>query len=182
VIVIDPKSQFSWGSSRSPERRGFIAKNLADLQRKAAKTIKTGDPIIYRPDASALDPENAFGLDAVYEMAYQRGNTLVYIDELYFLANGTDFAKRAPWFFRCVIAGRSRGVGVWSAYQRPSWIPLIAMTETECRAVFYLRITEDQRRIDSSFGKVDWQALQKAKHTFAISTDLGVSPPCRLKA
>jgi uncharacterized protein YozE (UPF0346 family) len=180
VIVIDPKQQFSW---QRPGDKRFArkAKDFKELVKLLNLSAKDGYPIIYQPDLSALDPDSSYDLDRVYELAFHRGNTLVYIDELYFLANGSDFAKRAPWFFRCVVAGASKGVGVWSAYQRPSWVPLIAMTETEVRAIFYLRIKDDRSRIDSSFGEMPWQQLRDTQHGFCISTDRWTSPVMRAR-
>jgi len=185
VIVIDPKSQFSWKQPGN-ERYGRRAKSYPQLVKMLNASRHDGYPIIYSPDLTNLDPENAFELDAVYELAFKRGNTLVYIDELYFLANGTDFNKRAPWFFRCVTAGASRGIGVWSSYQRPSWVPLIALTETEVRAVFYLRTRDDQLRIDKSFGETDsggvpWSKLRDTQFGFVISTDQWISPVMRAR-
>ncbi len=179
VAVLDPKGQFSWKDGRPRYQR--IATTWDRFRKLMELSAKDGFPVIYRPPSEDLLPQNADRLDRFYWYCLQRGNTTTYIDELYFLASGSDFATRAPWFFRAVTTGASHGVGVWSAFQRPSWVPLIALTETELRAIFYLRVAGDRERIGQSFGEIPWDALRVQKHSFVLSSDEWTSTIMRLK-
>lgn len=179
VAVMDPKHQFSW--KMGGKRFGRVAKTWRDFEKQMTLSEKDGYPVIYQPPSEYLLPENAEYLDAFYEYAMKRGNTLTYTDELYYIASGSDFTKRAPWYFRAVTAGASMGVGVWSAFQRPSWVPLIALTETEMRAIFNLRFDADRERITKNFGAIPWETLRREKHSFVLSTDEWTSGVLRLK-
>jgi hypothetical protein len=180
VAILDPKRQFSW-RSRDP-RFSRYARSWNEFRRMMERSERDGWPVVYQPPPDALLPQNADQLDQFYWYCLRRGDTLTYTDELYFIANGSNFAVRAPWFFRAVTTGASQGVGVWSAFQRPSWIPLIAITETEVRALFYLRHRADRETIESCFGPVEWEALRRERHAFALSTDDWTSGPIRLRA
>jgi len=178
VAILDPKKQFSFESTDPRFRQ--IATTFKQFTKLMERSEKTGWPVIYRPPADDLNPMNADRLDRFYWYCLSRGNTLTYVDELYFLANGNDFAKRVPYYFRTITTGASLGVGAWSAFQRPAWIPKIALTETEVRAIFYLRSADDRDAIDRSFGEVAWTKLQTEQHSFVLSTDQWTSRPMRV--
>jgi hypothetical protein len=181
VIAVDPKHQFSWDLESNPRFRR-IAYSLGDLrtQLEDVEKTQTGEPIIYRPPPAHLLPANAHELDAIAKIAWDRGGTLLYYDELYFIASSSDFANRAPFFFYCVTAGGQKGIGVWSAFQRPAWVPIIATSETDYRFVFYLRLKADRDRAEDMCGDVPWSALQRVKHSFVWATDQELSTPQRL--
>ncbi len=181
VIAVDPKHQFTWGLDNPRFQR--IALSLPDLTAQLAEVeaARSGDAIIYRPPPDHLLPANAHLLDAVARIAWDRGGTLLYYDELYFVASSSDFANRAPFFFHCVTAGAGRGVGVWSAFQRPAWVPVVATSETDFRFVFYLRKRADRDRAEDMCGDVPWNELQKNKHSFVWATDQELSSPQRLQ-
>ncbi len=180
VAVLDPKRQFSWHRP-GDKRFSRIATTWNQFRKLMERSEKDGYPVIYRPPAADLLPHNSDRLDRFYWYALQRRNTLTYTDELYYIASGSDFATRAPWFFRAVTTGASSGVGTWSAFQRPSWVPLIALTETELRAVFYLRVAADRDRISANFSEVPWEVLRRERHSFVLSSDEWTSPVMRLR-
>jgi hypothetical protein len=188
VIVIDPKRQWDWKDKDERFKlKSSDWKTFGEQLRATAdkKDEHYGYPIVWRPPADELTPED---LDRVYEVAFHRGHTLVYMDELYFLTDAGTGGSRAKWFRACVTAGASRGVGCWSSFQRPAWVPLIALTETEVRAIFYLRNASDRKRIDDSFcesdAQVPWQELRptpQSRYKFVLSTDAWLSKPTRIK-
>jgi hypothetical protein len=188
VIIIDPKRQWDWKSKEERYKLKASDWGTFDKQLKLTadkKSKEYGYPVVWRPPVDELLPED---LDRVYELAYHRGHTLVYMDELYFLTNGSSLGTHTPWFRACVTAGASRGVGCWSSFQRPAWVPLIALTETEVRAIFYLRNASDRKRIDDSFTEsshpVPWEALRptpESRYKFVLSTDAWLSAPTRIK-
>ncbi|MGH7745880.1 MAG: hypothetical protein ACREQ5_14035, partial [Candidatus Dormibacteria bacterium] len=73
------------------------------------------------------------------------------------------------------------GVGVWASVQRPRWVPMISLTESDLRISFYLRSREDRSRMDSVMGDgVPWDSLQKTPHSFVAGTDSFLSPTTKI--
>ncbi len=103
--------------------------------------------IVYRPE-----PEHADGkaLDAILRRLYLRAQSsgkrhpfVVYIDEC--LALSESGATR--WLQALAISGRSLGVGLWCASQRPRIIPVSVRTEAWRWYVFFLTYTEDEEEV-----------------------------------
>lgn len=182
VIVIDPKHQFSWDefsprySRIAHDVRGLGA-HLQEIEAKAS-----GEPVIYRPPATDFLPKNLARVDAVFGIALARGNTTIFVDEMsYLTGSSVGFQERIPNWFRAVTTGRQRGVGVWSAFQRPSNVPLLAMSESDYRVVYYLRMAKDQARAEELCGPIDWDALAGEPYSFVWATDRFSSQPTRLQ-
>lgn len=179
VAVLDPKRQFTW--HEHGKRFARIATTYRQFEKLMVKSEADGYPVIYRPPEEHLLPEHAEYLDGFFRYCLERRNTLAYVDELYYVASGSDFTKRAPFYFRAVTTGASKGVGVWSSFQRPTWVPLISLSETDMRAVFFLRFEADRKRIEENFGPVPWDLLRMNKYSFVLSTDEWTSGVLRLK-
>lgn len=98
VIVHDPKREITLP--------GFpILENPADLYRYPR--------VIWRPPALS-DPLTT--ADAAASAAIRRGHTLLYLDEAALAAPGQ---RIGAWLREAFLAGRSRGVAIWGATQRP---------------------------------------------------------------
>lgn len=182
VIVIDPKHQFEWNEDSL--RYSRMAHTLTDLVAQLRDIEERGDgaPVIYRPPSSDLLPSNIGRVDAIFQLALARGHTTVYVDEMsYLTGTATGFQERLPHWFRAVTTGRSKGVGVWSAFQRPSNVPLLAMSESDYRIAFYLRLKKDQARAEELCGAIDWDELAANEYSFVWATDRTSSPPVRLQ-
>lgn len=185
VIVIDPKHRWDWelpGDRYSRYATSFkeLVQMLLEIERKGS-----GAPVVYRPPIEDLQQRNIARLDRVYELAFSRGNTHVHNDEQYFATPYTSSERATnamPWWFRCITAGRGIGVGVSAAFQRDTNVPLITMSETDLRIVFYLRMSEDRKRAEQLCGPVDWESLQRNPHSFVWATDMFCSTPMRLRA
>lgn len=186
VIIIDPKHQFTWGrlAIANPQRYGRMAHDLKTLvaQLHEIERANGTDPVIYRPPSLDLLPSNIARVDAVFEIALARRHTTVYVDEMsYLTGTASAFQEKIPNWFRAVTTGRSRGVGVWSAFQRPSNVPLLAMSESDVRISFFLRMKKDQQRAEELCGPIDWELLQRTPHSFVWATDQYSSDPVKLQ-
>jgi len=80
-------------------------------------------------------------------MAWKRGNTIIYIDELT-LAN-PQRTRLLPAFGRAIRTGRERKVSVWCGSQRPKDIPSNVFTETENFYIFRLVWDDDRKKVGS---------------------------------
>lgn len=185
AIVIDPKHQWIWdlpGKRYSHYAGSFkeLVRILLEIERDG-----TGAPVVYRPPFDDLQQRNIARLDRVYELAFSRGHTHVYMDEQYFATPYTSSERATnamPYWFRCITAGRSRGVGVSAAFQRTTNVPLITMSETDLRIAFYLRMKSDRERAEELCGPINWESLQRTPHGFVWATDLYSSTPMRLRS
>ncbi len=176
VVIVDPKNDWK------PDGDEREAKNLGQLKKAFNDSRKDNKRIIYRVPREHLLPQNAGELDEVARMALQRKNTLLYYDELVFVASGSDFMQRAPNYYFAVTTGRSQNVGVFACVQRPRWVPLISLTESDIRIAFYLRSKEDRDRMNSVMGDgVPWETLREERFAFVAASDLELSQPTRLK-
>lgn len=166
---------------REPLRADDLeAVDLVSLHNALDRASETGQRVLYRVPSDHLLPQNARQLDYVAKLALERGDTLIYYDDLVHVARGNDFFERAPFYYLAVTTGREKRVRVWGSVQRPTWIPLIALSESDLRATFYLRATEDRKRVQSFMGELPWNVLQREQHSFVMATDLKTTNPLRL--
>lgn len=139
VVVHDGKN--------APELLAWTEYTIVTRLRDATRLKAQEHPrILYRPDeheVADLDVQNAF-----FRWLFRRGNTTVYVDETFMLKIGV-----YPYYhFICITQGRSRGVEVWSGMQRPSWIPLVTISESEHFFAFRLQYDEDRLRVQGVTG------------------------------
>jgi len=103
--------------------------------------------ILYRPD-----PEYATGpgINYVLKGLFFRGRSqgkrrpfVVYVDEALVLSAGGHVA----YLRSLAVAGRSMGVGLWCASQRPAWIPREVRSEAWRIYVFSLGSEDDEKEV-----------------------------------
>jgi|SRR6185437_1612303 len=198
VIAVDPKHDWQIvGSRNSPtgyaypnkpeyvtlrNRPVYLATDLNELRECMDEQREQPYHILYRPPREHLIAANADKLDEVAGLVLERGHTTLYYDELYYVANGSDFQKRAPNYFYCVTTGRSKKVGVWASVQRPSWIPIIALSETDIRSTFFLRHADDRKRMEKLMGDgVPWDKLRTWRHSFVQANDMDSTNTMKLQ-
>jgi hypothetical protein len=68
---------------------------------------------------------------------------VVYVDEALYLAR----TGHVQWLSALAVSGRSLGVGLWTASQRPKWIPVEVRSEAWRTYVFYLQHAADEREV-----------------------------------
>ena len=77
---------------------------------------------------------------------------IVYIDEMYYLFQSGAQSKMLADWQALWTRGRELKIGVWCGVQRPSRIPLFAMSEADHYFVFRLSMREDRQRIAEIIG------------------------------
>ena len=90
-------------------------------------------------------------LDDIILKCYQSQNVTVYIDEIYGVV--PERQEASPLLKSLYTRGRELGIGVYTASQRPSWLPLVAITESEHFFSFYLQLLEDRKRMAAFMGE-----------------------------
>ncbi len=88
----------------------------------------------------------------------------IYIDELFFIFPTN---KREPHWSALWSRGRELQIGVWAAVQRPSFIPLLTMTEADHVFTFRLQGRSDRQRIAELVGIEDLPRLKDHSFLYA---------------
>jgi energy-coupling factor transporter ATP-binding protein EcfA2 len=137
LLIIDPKHEFD------PGREHRIVTDLDKL------SGRRDDCLLYRPSAIEMEPES---YDRLFAWVYKRRSTFVYIDEL-------TAVTRSPlsypiWLRALYVQGRSLGIGILAATQRPTMIPLYCMSEAKKFWSFYLLLAADRRRMAEWMGDI----------------------------
>lgn len=128
VFVIDPKHEYK--SDGYKVRRNLPA-------------FGSNFRVIFRPKTDDDDL-----MDDLLKQLFKIKNVTIYCDELSTLA---DYFPRSTKRLTDIIrTGRSKHVSVWTAIQRPRFIPRVFLTETKGMFIFNLR-GEDDRNYMSRF-------------------------------
>jgi hypothetical protein len=69
---------------------------------------------------------------------------IVYIDEVFHVGYGPSFPNELP---KLATTGRQKKISLWISTQRPSMLPIPLLTECKRLYVFYLKYTEDIKKI-----------------------------------
>lgn len=152
--------------------------NVRELHKAMQKQDKEPErQIIYRVPREQLLKDNSAQLDTVPKLCMERGHTLLYYDDVVYVAGATDYQQRAPNFFFVLTVGRGKGVGAWCVSQRPAMIPVSVHTESDVRVTFYLRRDADRKRVEEAFGtdEIPWEDLRRNPYSFVMGTDLELS-------
>lgn len=131
--------------------------------------------IIYRPSADELQSGEA--QERFFRWVFARGYTTLYIDEVYAV---TESGAINPGLHACITRGRESYVETWCAMQRPAWIPMVVLSESEQAYIFKLRMRDDRLKMEQTHGvdEEDISTLSKVKHEFFyVSEDRGIFGP-----
>lgn len=152
VFIIDPKDEI------------FVKDSLRVSNPSKLPGTYEG-VLIYAPEPKY---DNLDSYDTALRYVYERGHTLLFIDELYALG----FNGIYPETLRALYTrGRSRGISVFGCSQRPAWVPLFCISECEHVYCFELRLADDRRRIAGLIG--DKGLVKMSGHDFLYhSNDL----------
>ena len=142
VVALDTKGTLAWPEA-GPE--------LATVTRLSELGGVKGGRVIYRPVFEELNLES---YDRFFSWAYLRGDTIVWVDELMSVAPGP--LKMPESYRACLTRGRERRVAVWSLTQRPSGVPLVALSEATHVFAFDLTLEDDRKRLVSATGQKEF--------------------------
>lgn len=141
LVVLDPKGMLRDADDEPPDETW----NLTEWSESGVKKLMGGDPVRMRV-AAPLNGDWSEYLWAVYKA----GNVVLYIDEMYGVV---PIGKRAPDALTAIYTrGRELGIGAIGATQRPVWVPLEIISESEWLFIFRLRLDDDRRRMASLTG------------------------------
>jgi hypothetical protein len=128
LVVLDPKGTLqSW--------------RLAPWDRESQRLLRNGDPVRTRVKLPAADTLESFWDDILFD-CWNAGNVLVYVDEVYLLKPEGGAYPR--YLSRLYTTGRERGIGAWASAQRPAWVPLVLMSESEHVFAFRMNLEDDR--------------------------------------
>ena len=140
LIVIDPKMQLI----------GDRKWRLEAPSREAYKALRDGEfARIAHWQPPAIDDDGFPVWDSIFNDVWEIQDVVVWIDEMYMVAkNGRlSFPLR-----RLYTIGRSLGIGVWAATQRPAWVPIEMFSEAEWGFTFSLQIAKDRKLVAANLG------------------------------
>lgn len=134
VVVLDAKGTIEWP--------GYTL-----CRSFKALAASRDDRLIYRPTYAEYQDRDH--IERFLEWCYRRGNTTVYIDEVFSIATASDFPV---WFGAILTRGREMGVTLWGATQRPAGCPRILFSESEHTYCFYVKLWQDRQRLRDDVG------------------------------
>lgn len=125
---------------------------LTDWQQdgEGRRALVRGDPTRLRVLSPLGDKNPANYWDDVLWECYEAGNVMIYCDELY--AVNQPQKPTLSSLHAIYTRGRELHVGMISVTQRPTWIPLVVMSEADWFFCFRLQLQEDRTRIAAFMG------------------------------
>lgn len=105
--------------------------------------------IIYVPP---YDEQNTETFDRFFNWIFERGNTIIWIDELMSIGSVQSFPRGLG---RVMQQGRSKNVAVWSCTQRPSGIPSCVPANSSYFFVFDMALPQDRKKMVETTGMTE---------------------------
>lgn len=124
--------------------------NLEPWDPETRDKLRQGEPIKIRAVLPWKADPALFWPSVLYEI-YQAGNVTVYTDEMYIISPPGKPIPDMLWAL--YTRGRELGIGMWGSSQRPAWIPLFCMSESEHYFMFRLQLDDDKKRMSEFMGK-----------------------------
>lgn len=175
VLIHDAKDEIKWPGY---ERFTTIEKLIAANPKRA----------IYAPNIAQLDNPKCW--DAFFKFAFFRQrknfkakkklNTIVYVDEAYAVTDG----EVIPFYYKAGLTrGRSLGLEIWSATQRPKNIPQFLMSEVQNTFLFFHQMPQDKQKLRGMFAVSEdlLEAISYDDHQFISINTNRVSGKLKLK-
>jgi hypothetical protein len=167
VAVLDTKGLLSWSEIPNTQwtgRKNHIlvdgGRNLTLVDSVSQLGGVTTPKIIYRPSPQEMSIEY---YDTFFQWCYQRGETIVWIDELMSVCPNP---MVIPFWLKAIYTrGREWNVAAWGLSQRPSGIPLVCMSEPLHMFVFDLNLERDRKRV-AEIGECPEMEVKPGKYNF----------------
>lgn len=143
VLIHDAKDEIKWPGY---QRYTSLAKLIAANPKRA----------IYAPNIKELEDKAYWDFFFKFGFLRQRKNfrkrikvnTIVYVDEAYAVTDG----EIIPFYYKAGLTrGRSMGLEIWSATQRPKNIPQFLMSEVQQTYVFFHQMPQDKVKLRGMF-------------------------------
>lgn len=134
VVTLDAKGTLDWPGYR-------VVRTLRELANA------TEPRLTYRPEYAAYNDREH--IEQFLEWCYRRGNTTVYVDEIFSIATASDYPDGLG---QILTRGREMGVTLFGSTQRPAGCPRILFSESEHVYSFYLKLWQDRQRLRDDVG------------------------------
>jgi len=140
TIIVDSKPDEAWEPRQWWDTRKSKHNRPVLLPHLRIRMLRPG-VYVYRPDEPPYaDPRN----QVLFSRILRRGKLTLVFDELNDFANGSYVLPSVNKLFR---QGRSKQVRIIAGFQRPSGLPIGALSEITAAVVFSLRRIEDRQRL-----------------------------------
>lgn len=162
VIKLDSKDEYSERkmNGENPWRgleEGVDFEHVSHLEDLPNCTCKK---IIYTPDIYEQSEEF---YDEFFRFCYERGNTIVWVDELLSIAS----AYSLPFWLQVIATrGRSKRCALWCCSQRPSGVPKIVMSNCKHFIVYELPAFDDRQTLYKNTGCSEMLESPDGQYTF----------------
>lgn len=162
VIKLDNKDEYSERQAKGQSAwRGLTegvdfehVTHLEDLPNCTCKKI------IYTPD---IHEQNEEFYDEFFRFCYERGNTIVWIDELLSVASSYSL----PFWLQVIATrGRSKRCSLWCCSQRPAGVPKIIISNSTHFVVYRLPAFDDRQTLYKNTGCAELLEMPKGQYTF----------------
>jgi len=165
VIKLDTKLESLQNMKEGkPLWRGLKNEDIDIIERLEQLPSVTKNRVIYAPVTEEMNIEyyNALG-----EWVYEKGNCILWIDELMSVA---DSPIKYPFSLKKLYTrGRFINAVCWSCTQRPMDIPTICIANSQHFFIFNTPLPQDRKKLVDSTGCNDFWKLQP-KYVFQYST------------
>lgn len=118
---------------------------VSNSYKEAIKALKRGvfDYLIIRPqDFELSNPE---ALDNYLVLLSKQKDTTIFIDEAYMFHSAA--GRSGPGFTALLTRGRSRGLSLIVATQRPAWLSLFTFSEASYFYIYDLGLAKDKAKV-----------------------------------
>ena len=130
------------------ENKDFtIVRNIDELDEVETKKI------IYAPP---YDEQNEETFNRFFKWCFDRGNTIVWVDELMSIGTVHRYPKELG---RLMTQARSKNVALWCCTQRPSGIPNIVPANCSYFFVFDMALPQDRKKLVEVTGMLEMYEL-----------------------
>lgn len=124
--------------------------NTKDWNDQTKRELQKGNDTRIRVRVPIGTPKQIIDeLDETFKQIYLAENCIVYLDEIFSIASAFTIP---PYLIALYTRGRELDLGVWTATQRPSNIPLFAMSEADWYIMFRLQMATDIEKMSKQMG------------------------------
>lgn len=143
LLALDPKRLMVKPGDK--ERIG-INKIVRTMQQVKFEFLKGNNRLVVQPSPNDFLKTQFY--DELYQWAYNRGNIMVYTDDL---AGVLPQGRQSEWLQRCYSMGREHNVSMLSSIQRPVYYPLYIFSDCNKFFAFRCIMGSDIKRIQEFF-------------------------------
>ena len=132
-------------------RRWVVFDPKHTFEEPGGKVVKRPERRLARQIVRVPFRDEQYHWQAALHSVWRMGRRILYIDEVNIVNPSRTVVSEE--LGRAIRTGRERGLGVWSASQRPKDIPSVVFTEAEHFFIFRLQYEADREKVASFTGE-----------------------------